>query len=225
MSGNAFETATAQHGGIDVLVNNAGIAGPGAIDETPLDFFRRVMETNYFGVLRCIKAVLPGMVARRSGCIINVSSVAGRVAVAPQAPYAASKHALEALSECLAQEVKSSNIRVAIVDPGPIATPELRKFQRAQPITAHPQFRRLAALFVAATKQPTLPDNVADQICRIVDGDNWQLRYPIGPPRTCHVQMARENQRRRLGAPARRKRSRSGGCGQARIRTRFGAIG
>jgi NADP-dependent 3-hydroxy acid dehydrogenase YdfG len=60
---------------------------------------------------------LPGILARRSVCIVNVSSVAGRVAIAPQAPYAASKFALEAVSECLAQELKASNIRVALVEP------------------------------------------------------------------------------------------------------------
>ena len=87
----AFDRALAEHGRIDVLVNNAGIAGPGAVAETPLDFFRRVMETNYFGALRCIKAALPGMLARGAGSIVNVSSVSGRVAFAPQAPYAASK--------------------------------------------------------------------------------------------------------------------------------------
>jgi NAD(P)-dependent dehydrogenase (short-subunit alcohol dehydrogenase family) len=115
----AFEQALKEHGHIDVLVNNAGIGGPGTVDETPLDSFRRIMETNYFGALRCIKAVLPDMVARRSGCIINISSVVGRIALSPQAPYSASKHALEAVSECLAQEVKTFNIRVALVEPGP----------------------------------------------------------------------------------------------------------
>lgn len=177
----AFEKALAEHERLDVLVNNAGIAGPGAVDETPLDFFRRVMETNYFGALRCIKAALPGMLARRAGSIINVSSVAGRVAIAPQAPYAASKYALEALSECLAQEVKAFNIRVAVVEPGPVATPVLGKFRGALPNTAHPQFRRLAALFAACVRQkPTSPYAIADEIRQIVDGNSPQLRYPVG---------------------------------------------
>lgn len=177
----AFSSALKEHSRIDILVNNAGIGGPGAVEEMPLDFFRRVMETNYFGALRCIKAALPGMLARRSGVIVNVSSVAGRIALAPMAAYAASKHALEAMSECLAQEVKEFNVRVVLVEPGPIATPLAATVQRALPKTAYPQFRRLAALFAAAMKQATSPYDAAEQIRRIVDGDSWQMRYPIGP--------------------------------------------
>jgi NAD(P)-dependent dehydrogenase (short-subunit alcohol dehydrogenase family) len=175
----AFGTALSEHGRIDVLVNNAGIGGPGTIDETPLASFRRIMETNYFGPLRCIKAVLPGMLARRAGCILNVTSLAGRIAIAPQAAYAASKHALEALSECLAQEVKAFNIRVALIEPGVIATPMFGKIER--PKTAYPQFRRLAALFAAFMKQPTSPYIVGEQIRQIVESDSWLLRYPVGP--------------------------------------------
>lgn len=177
----AFEQALKEHGHIDVLVNNAGIGGPGTVDETPLNAFRRIMETNYFGALRCIKAVLPGMIARRSGCIINISSVVGRIALSPQAPYAASKHALEAMSECLAQEVKAFNIRIALVEPGPIATPMAQKILAGQPKSAYPQGRRLAALFAAFLKHPTSPYVVGEQIRQIVEGKSWQLRYPAGP--------------------------------------------
>src|SRR4051812_4199735 len=95
----------AQHGPLDALVNNAGIERRGSVEELPVDEFRAVMETNYFGVIRCIKAIVPSMRARRSGCIINVTSVAGQLAMSPMASYTASKYALEALSECLAQEV------------------------------------------------------------------------------------------------------------------------
>jgi NAD(P)-dependent dehydrogenase (short-subunit alcohol dehydrogenase family) len=174
-----FEEALSKHGHIDVLVNNAGIAGPGAVDEMPLHAFRQIMETNYFGALRCIKAVLPGMLAHRAGCIVNITSVAARVAIAPQAAYVASKHALEGLSECLAQEVKAFNVRVALVEPGPISTSIFTKM--GQPQTAYPQGRRLAKLFAALTKQPTSPSVVGQQIRQIVEGDSWQLRYVIGP--------------------------------------------
>ncbi len=110
-------------GQIDVLVNNAGVERIGSVEELPLVEFRAVMETNYFGVIRCIQALLPQMRQRKSGCIINVSSVSGRVASSPMAPYTASKFALEALTEALAQEMKTFNVRVAVVEPGTIDTP------------------------------------------------------------------------------------------------------
>jgi NAD(P)-dependent dehydrogenase (short-subunit alcohol dehydrogenase family) len=103
-------------GPIDVLVNNAGIERMGSVEELPLAEFRAVMETNYFGVIRCCQAVLPAMRQRRSGCIINVASVAGHVAVAPMAAYTASKFALESLIRCLAQEGKAFNILVAMFE-------------------------------------------------------------------------------------------------------------
>jgi NAD(P)-dependent dehydrogenase (short-subunit alcohol dehydrogenase family) len=94
-----FAAIVARHGPIDVLVNNAGIPGGGAIEDTPLDVFREMMETNFFGSLRCIKAVVPSMRERRRGTIVNITSIAGRVAMTPQASYAASKWALEAVSK------------------------------------------------------------------------------------------------------------------------------
>jgi NAD(P)-dependent dehydrogenase (short-subunit alcohol dehydrogenase family) len=113
----------AEGGRIEALVNNAGIGLVGSVEELPIGAFRAVMETNYFGALRCIRAVLPRMREQRNGCIVNVASVSGRVAASPFAPYTASKFALEALSEVLAQEVKPFNVRVAIVEPGIIDTP------------------------------------------------------------------------------------------------------
>src|SRR6266436_6338647 len=110
-------------GRIDVLVNNAGVQGSGPIEEVPLAEFRRNMETNYFGVLRCIQAVLPGMRKQGDGHIINVSTVGGRITGLSQGPYCGSKFALEAVSEILAGEVKSFGIRVAIVEPGVTETP------------------------------------------------------------------------------------------------------
>ncbi len=168
-------------GPIHVLVNNAGIERMGAVEELPLADFRAVMETNFFGVIRCIQAVLPGMRELRKGCIINVASVAGHVAVSPMASYTASKYALEALSECLAQEVKPHGIRVAIVEPGIIDTAMSRHISVALEPSSYPQRRRVAALFSTALKQPAPPSLVAEKILEIATTITWQLRHPVGP--------------------------------------------
>jgi NAD(P)-dependent dehydrogenase (short-subunit alcohol dehydrogenase family) len=168
-------------GRIDVLVNNAGIGGGSSVEETPLDEFRAVMETNFFGVLRCTKAVVPSMRKQRGGCIVNISSVAGRMAMAPQCAYAASKWALEAMSECLAQEMKAFDVRVALIEPGVIATAIFGKAAPPIPDSPYPHLRRMMALFAASLANPASPFLVADQICEIVDGDSPRLRYLVGP--------------------------------------------
>lgn len=177
---DAFEHVLSEHGHLDFLVNNAGVGTAGPVEERDIDDFRKTMETNFFGALRCIKAVLPAMRERRSGCIVNVSSVAGRVATSPQGAYTASKFALEGLSEVLAQEVKAFNIRVAIVEPGVIATPIFEKARTLPRATPYPQERRLHALNDAALAHPTSPAVVAGKIVEIVEGDSWKLRYPVG---------------------------------------------
>jgi NAD(P)-dependent dehydrogenase (short-subunit alcohol dehydrogenase family) len=168
-------------GHIDVLVNNAGIERNGSIEELSMEDFRATMETNYFGAVRCIKAVIPQMRERKSGCIINVTSVAGRIATSPLGPYAASKHALEAVSEALAQEVKAFNVRVAIVEPGIIDTPMAHEIEQPRPASIYPQQRRMAALFAASLKNGTQPILVAKKIQSIIESDTWQLRHPVGP--------------------------------------------
>jgi NAD(P)-dependent dehydrogenase (short-subunit alcohol dehydrogenase family) len=168
-------------GNIDVLVNNAGLGRSGSVEELSLPDFRAVMETNYFGALRCIKAVVPTMRQRRSGCIINVTSVAGRVSTSPLAPYTASKFALEALSEVLAQEMKTFNVRVAIVEPGIIDTPMARAMEDLPGETSYSQKRRIAHMFAASLEQPVPPSLVAEKILDIIAGSTWQLRHPVGP--------------------------------------------
>ncbi len=170
-----------QHGPIDVLVNNAGVEGVGSVEELPLADFRAVMETNYFGALRCIQAVLPGMRRRRSGCIINVTSIGGRIAVAPLSSYSASKFALEGLSEALAGEMKTFNVRVAIVEPGIIATSMAERISEQPEASAYPQSARFASLYVATLKSPVPPAMVAGKILEIAESGTWQLRHPVGP--------------------------------------------
>jgi NAD(P)-dependent dehydrogenase (short-subunit alcohol dehydrogenase family) len=170
-----------ESGPIDVLVNNAGFAPIGSVEETPLGVFRAVMETNYFGVIRCIQAVLPSMRERRSGCIINVSSISGRIAMAPMTPYQASKFALEGLSEGLAQELKPFNIRVAIVEPGIIDTPAARLIADYHSHSAYPHERRIAALFTGSLQTERPASMVGQTILEIAESGTWQLRHPAGP--------------------------------------------
>ena len=169
-----------ENGTIDVLVNNAGIERHGSIEELDMIDFKAIMETNYFGVLRCVKGVLPQMRKKQKGCIINVASVAGHIANSPLGGYAASKHALEAVSEALAQEIKPFNIKVAIVEPGIINT------QMAQDIkvpenSIYPHSQRFGGLFAASLETPTHPSLVADKILEIANSKSWQLRHPVGP--------------------------------------------
>ena len=170
-----------QFGAIDVLVNNAGIEGLGSVEEFPIEGFRAVMETNYFGVIRCIQAVLPSMRQSRSGCIINISSVAGRLASGSMSPYSATKFALESLSEILAQEVKAVGVRVAIVEPGIIDTQMSRHITAIPGASPYSHQRRLSAIFTASLTRPVSPTLVADKLLEIATGDSWQLRYPVGP--------------------------------------------
>ena len=177
----AFSPIHSRGESIETLINNAGIDRLGSVEESPFEDFRATMETNYFGVLRCIRACLPRMREAKTGCIVNVSSIAGRIANSPMAPYSASKFALEALSEALAQEVKPFNIRVAIVEPGIIDTPMARRIEQPAIKSRYPQRQRFANMFAASLSNPTPPTLVANKIREIVESGTWTLRHPVGP--------------------------------------------
>jgi NAD(P)-dependent dehydrogenase (short-subunit alcohol dehydrogenase family) len=118
----AVTAAEAKFGGIDVLVNNAGYSYRAAVEEGDDAEVRRMFETNLFGLINMTKAVLPGMRARRRGHIINISSVAGRFSAAGTSYYAATKFAVNGLSDGLAKEVAPLGIKVTIIEPGPFRT-------------------------------------------------------------------------------------------------------
>jgi NAD(P)-dependent dehydrogenase (short-subunit alcohol dehydrogenase family) len=177
----AITQILAKAGRIDVLVNNAGVQGSGPVEEVPLAEFRRVMETNYFGVLRCIQAVLPEMRKQGDGHIVNVSTIGGRITGLSQGPYCGSKFALEAVSEILAGEVKGFGIRVAIVEPGVTETPIFDKRRSISANSPYRQERRMNAIFDAGRKFQVPPSLVADKIVEIVQSKTWKLRHPTGP--------------------------------------------
>ncbi len=171
-----------EFGDIDILVNNAGILSCEAIEDESLEKFRAVMETNFFGAVKCCKAVVPAMRKRGSGCIINITSVAGLAAFAPDAAYSASKFALEAFTEILAQEVNAFGVRVALVEPGIITTPMTTTALPAyRSDTIYPQGRRIHAFFKNAAKEEAPPNLVSNKIQYIIESGTKRLRHPVGP--------------------------------------------
>ena len=171
-----------EQGPVDVLINNAGVERIGATEETPLSDFRTCMETNYFGSIRCIQSVLRPMRERGHGAIINVSSVAGKISMSPMAPYSASKFALEALSEALAQELGAFGVRVAIVEPGIIDTRMARNIEVVKKSDVYLHLRRCAAMFGATMAAGAgQPQVVAEKIREIIESETSVLRHPVGP--------------------------------------------
>ena len=169
-----------QDGQIDVLVNNAGIGPIGPVEEVTMADFQAVMQTNYFGVLRCIQAVLPEMRERRSGCIINISSVAGKLYSPYHSAYCASKAAVEALSESLAGEVGPLGIQVVVVQPGVIDTPIIDKMDEVSANTNYPNQIRLKAYLTASRNNHVPASMVAEVIQSISTGEQTTFRNPVG---------------------------------------------
>ena len=129
----AVRAAVERFGRIDVLINNAGYGIIGAVEETPDNELRALMETNFFGAVAVIRAALPTLRAQRSGAIVNISSLGGQLSFAGFGAYSASKFALEGISEALAQEVAASGIKVLLVEPGNFRTNLLGSGTREMP--------------------------------------------------------------------------------------------
>jgi NAD(P)-dependent dehydrogenase (short-subunit alcohol dehydrogenase family) len=180
------ETVTAA-GRIDVLVNNAGIGLIGPVERLPIEEGKRLFETNFFGAVRMIQAVLPQMRERGSGKIINVSSVAGRVSPPLDGMYSGTKFALEGLSEALKVEVEHFGIKVALVEPGFFQTTFGDNARRIG--TDSPPYDGLQRAWDTAAEKlrggdAPGPDAVAHTIADIVESDDPAFRHPVGDDAT-----------------------------------------
>jgi len=175
----------AERGGIDVLVNNAGVEMFGAIHLATGEDTLRQLDTNVAGIVRMVRAVAPGMIARRSGAIINVGSVAGAVGMPYGGLYAASKHAVEGLTEAMHFELAVHGIRVAVIEPGQFAT-ELgaKSIVVADMDEDTPEYVRWQAFRTAMRKlvqgEPRDPQLVADVIVEAATTDAPKLRWRAG---------------------------------------------
>jgi NAD(P)-dependent dehydrogenase (short-subunit alcohol dehydrogenase family) len=168
-------------GRVDVMVNNAGVGGNAVAEECPPAMYLDVMNVDLCGAIRCIQAVLPSMRTRGSGCIVNVSSIAGRIAALAQSPYSAAKWALEGVSEGLAQELAPFGIRVAIIEPGvtksAIFAKNIDAPNQSGAYEAH--YRRMFQFYATGMANATDPFEVARVIHDAVTTDEPKLRYPV----------------------------------------------
>jgi NAD(P)-dependent dehydrogenase (short-subunit alcohol dehydrogenase family) len=173
------EAVLGEAGRIDVLINNAGIALNATTEDIDIGVGKAVFDTNYWGAIRCLQAVLPQMRERRSGHIVNVSSVTGRVAAIGQTVYASSKWALECMSENLAQEVAGFGIRVSVIEPSVTRTAMLPKNLAVPEHTAYgPAYQWMLNFYAAGIAANVRPEEVADVIREALATDEPRFRYP-----------------------------------------------
>ena len=171
-----------REGRVDVAINCAGVTGDGPVEEAGEALFRQTMETNFFGPLRVIQAVLPGMRERGGGAIVNISAVSGRMTFAGRGAYAASKHALEAMTEALAQETAEFGVRVILMQPGFLATPFFSKSAPpAGPYSPYAsQGTRHLRVFMRLLEEAGPPEIVARAIEEALASEQPKLRYVVG---------------------------------------------
>lgn len=185
----AVSQTVATFGCIDVLVNNAGYAQFGAVEEIPVEKVEQMFDVNVFGTLRMIRAVLPHMRSRRSGRIINISSVTGKFCTPANGTYSASKFALEALSDALRLEVAPFGIHVVVIEPGMVKTHFHETLQaHARTILTNPQspYRTLyqvnEKLWAIAAKGEAQPEVVSRVIRQAIETRRPKARYPVNIP-------------------------------------------
>ena len=181
----------AEHGSVGVLVNNAGYGAYGTIEETPLDRVRRQFETNVFGLARLCQLVLPGMRAARTGRIVNVSSMGGRLVFPVGGYYHASKYTVEGISDALRFEVAPFGVHVSLVEPGLIRT-GFEETAASTMAASAPPGSPYAELVAAADRQmarsyanrllSASPEAVASVVERAAVGPRPRSRYVVTPP-------------------------------------------
>ena len=164
-----------------MVVNNAGYGLFGPVEGTTAEQLEAVFGTNVFGTANVIRQVLPHMRRRRSGVIVNVSSVAGRVAIPYLAPYNATKFAVEGLSESLRFELAAHNIRLKLIEPGTFKSNFVcRGLEWSKHAAYEPQLYNLVSRVNKAVERAKDPSVVAEAIFDAANDTSHRLRYPVG---------------------------------------------
>jgi NAD(P)-dependent dehydrogenase (short-subunit alcohol dehydrogenase family) len=168
---------------LDVLVNNAGYGQFGCTEDVSVDDFRKQFETNFFSIVRIIQEVAPIMRNQKSGIIVNISSVAGRIGLPGSSAYISTKFALEGLSECLRYELGQFGIKTTLIEPGVIKT-DFFNSMKIPESNADPKYKELTEHILAGLKMMselgTAPAQVADAVIMAINADEVLPRYVVG---------------------------------------------
>ena len=178
--GNLFEQVEKT---IDILINNAGIGITGSIEDTPTEGMREVFETNFFGAIEMMKAVLPQMRKQKKGLIINITSIAGYMGLPYRSVYSASKGALELITEALSMEVKEFGIHITNVAPGDFAT-NIASGRYHSPLTSGSDYEKsygtTLEMMDAHVDGGSNPNDMAEAIFKIINTKKPKIHYKVG---------------------------------------------
>ena len=179
----AIQKVISKEGRLDVLINNAGIGITGPIEETPTEEMRKAFDTNFFGAIDMMKAVLPQMRLQKYGLIINITSIAGYMGLPFRGIYSATKGALELVTEAISMEVKKFGIRVVNVAPGDFAT-DIASSRYHTPVFEDSVYKEVYQenlnIMDAHVSDGNDPIEIAKVICKIIESPNPKIRYRIG---------------------------------------------
>ncbi len=181
---NAISQIMKEKNRLDVLVNNAGYGIFGCLEDISVEEIREQFETNFFGIVRLIHEAAPIMRAQKSGAIVNISSVAGRIGFPASPAYISSKFALEGLSESLRYELSQFGVNIIIIEPGVIKSNFFKSMRFPKNPKANSPYKELTEKVVGGIKMMaemgTHPKEVADTIVRALKEKNPLPRYPVG---------------------------------------------
>lgn len=183
----AIDTIISQSGRIDVLINNAGYGSYGAVEDVPLSEARTQFDVNVFGAVRLIQLITPYLRKQRSGTIINITSMGGKIHTPLGAWYHGTKFALEAISDCLRMELEPFGINVVVIEPGGIKTEWAGiASEKLRTVSGHgpyaPQAHAMAESMIgeASIKRQSSPQIIADTIAKAVSARSPKTRYAVG---------------------------------------------
>ncbi|MCJ8306896.1 MAG: SDR family oxidoreductase [Nitrosopumilus sp.] len=180
---------------LDVLVNNAGYGQFGCTEDVSVDDFRKQFETNFFSIVRIIQEVAPIMRNQKSGIIVNISSVVGRIGLPGSSAYISTKFALEGLSECLRYELDQFGIKTTLIEPGVIKT-DFFNSMKIPESNADPKYKELTEHILAGLKMMselgTAPSQVANAVIKAINAEEVLPRYVVGADAAMFLEAKKE---------------------------------